>query len=661
MKVLVVPTIRENCILEFLNSWESRKDWDEIIIVEDNPTKTFDINCKYHYSWNEIHEDLQDNAWIISKRDSAIRSYGFLKAHQMGAQFIFTLDDDCLPGTSELFCEEHIDSITKAPKWRPSIPGTRTRGLPYYNLGTLDNVVANMGLWEGIPDWDSIQQISGSIPDIHLPKDNYIIPKGQYFPLCFLEKQLVTKSDGTVIRIEKLIPDNEIITNSNEIHPINAVIRSHVNNKKCQEIKIAGRRQSIKTTDDHEILTLNGYKKAKNIKKGDFLASPILKNFKKNILSDDEMYAIGLFLAEGNFTKSKKMKNIHNFSGVAFSLHAKEIDTLGKFIINFLKTRFNKESKINISNNKLRIECYGKHIAFWFFNWCGQYSYSKKINCDLIRCKNIKKLMSGYFAGDGHVGTNRNRPYCNLKTISWDLANQIKYLISSLGFYCSLNEYQPKSKNKKRAYQISLYGDQASEFINNVLEVKGKWKKKNESTPSKWRKNDSYIYFKVEKTSNFNHSGYVYNLNVKDNHTYTINNCVVKNCGMNLAFRGFMAVTSFFPLMGQDSPYRRFDDIWFGIIFKKICDHLDLSISVGRPFINHTRASTPLVNLVKEAPGIAANENFWELIDSIQLTGEGFRTGPKKCIIEIGKGLEESTDEYFSKLGRAMQIWADYF
>lgn len=313
MNYLVVPTIREHSIKEFVQVWEKRypnlKDF--LILVEDNPTKTFDLGIKHHYSWKEIDEDLKDKAFVISRRDSSIRSYGFLKAFQFDSKYIFTLDDDCYPCEDD-FVEKHIDKLENSPKWIPSIRGMRTRGLPYKNFGKLDHVVLNMGLWTENPDLDSVQTLIngdgfGFIP----PKGNHIIPHGQYQPVC----------------------------------------------------------------------------------------------------------------------------------------------------------------------------------------------------------------------------------------------------------------------------------------------------------------------------------------------------------AMNMAFKKEVAVLSYFAPMGEGQPYRRFDDIWFGIILKKICDHLNLSISVGEPFIRHIRASNMFVNLVKEAPGIAFNEEFWDIVDKIIL----LKTKPKECLLEIAEAFETNKNLYLNSYGSKLKIWSSFY
>jgi len=329
MKTLVIPSVREHCLFDFLKSWHTCGDWDNIIVIEDNPERTFNINpgpagnnCVRpwnleHYSWKEIENRLGENSWIISRRDSAIRCFGFLMAYESGADYIFTLDDDCWPG-EERFCEGHIKNLKNTPQWTESIPETRTRGLPYQHTGNMKNVAASMGLWTGNPDFDAIQEF-GQLPEVKIPNQNRIVPFGQYFPFC----------------------------------------------------------------------------------------------------------------------------------GMNF--------------------------------------------------------------------------------------------------------------------------------------------------------------------------------------------------------------CIIKE----------MAVASYFPIMGQHSPYGRFDDIWFGIIFKKVADHLGYSVSVGKPTIHHTKASNRYKNLIKEAPGISANEYFWRIIDGIPLTGKN----PKDCMLEIGTYLQkddvpykdEFENDYLNNLGKAIVIWVGLF
>ncbi len=320
MNALIVPSNRQDSLIEFLVNWRPWENWDLVVIVEDNPTPTFDIgihkNDVTHIAWDYIDSDLGDKSWIFSHRDSAIRSYGFFYAWKLGADYIFTLDDDC---RYEYFCTkkfvtDHIEAMDHWTRWTESVNGWRTRGLPYNNKGALTNVVLNVGWWHTNPDLDAVQTLSGKEEDwkgfIGDYRKHEIIPNGQYFPMC----------------------------------------------------------------------------------------------------------------------------------------------------------------------------------------------------------------------------------------------------------------------------------------------------------------------------------------------------------GMNLCFKREAVPLMYFPLMGEGCPYKRFDDIWCGIIMKKVCDHLRWNVSVGEPFIDHIKASDPFVNLVDEAPGIAANEWFWETIDAINLT----QRTPVDCMRHIGEVLPQE-HEYLGKLGRAIQSWSSLF
>ena len=125
---------------------------------------------------------------------------------------------------------------------------------------------------------------------------------------------------------------------------------------------------------------------------------------------------------------------------------------------------------------------------------------------------------------------------------------------------------------------------------------------------------------------------------------------------MSLAFRIEALPLMYLPLMGEGQPYDRFDNIWGGIIAKRVCDHLGWSITIGRPIVNHQRASDPFRNLVKEAAGIQRNETFWQEVDGIELR----ETSADGCMLEIAAGLVDNADPHTAKLGKAIQRWVHH-
>jgi hypothetical protein len=139
-------------------------------------------------------------------------------------------------------------------------------------------------------------------------------------------------------------------------------------------------------------------------------------------------------------------------------------------------------------------------------------------------------------------------------------------------------------------------------------------------------------------------------------------------CGMNLAFRREIAPLMYFPRMGEGSPFRRFDDIWCGVIAQKCLRHLGLACAVGKPIISHTKASLPMDNLVRESPGIRANEEFWRVVDDVKL-GSGDDT-PMRCMDHIGAYLvgarnvqvrDEQLRQYVPQLGAWILEWCNQF
>ena len=187
---IVIPTIRN---LDFLESWKKQFTNANIIVCEDKPTKTIKIpkvgKKIYHYSWQEIDDDLKENSWIIPRKVSAIRNYGFLKAYRMKADIIITIDDDCYPVKNHHLIDLHTKNLSlKTPQnWVNTYPDARymyTRGMPYLNRDEATIMVSH-GLWTNVLDLDG---------PTHLQNLNFkaefaqhflqIIPKGAYYPMC---------------------------------------------------------------------------------------------------------------------------------------------------------------------------------------------------------------------------------------------------------------------------------------------------------------------------------------------------------------------------------------------------------------------------------------------------------------------------------------------
>jgi hypothetical protein len=144
-------------------------------------------------------------------------------------------------------------------------------------------------------------------------------------------------------------------------------------------------------------------------------------------------------------------------------------------------------------------------------------------------------------------------------------------------------------------------------------------------------------------------------------------------CGMNLVFRREMTPAMYFGLQGEQAtggattplPFDRFDDIWAGLFAKKVCDHLGYAVTSGGPSIIHTKESDPTMRVIKEGPGIAANEILWQCIANPYLL-HGGHTTVKSCYTALARVVESAAGklpypDYWTKLAEAMQIWTELF
>ena len=185
---IVVPTIRENNIISFMAAWGSEFVDHLVIVVEDNPERTFDISGSNvnHYCWADIESDLGRDSWIIPRRTDCVRSFGYYKAYASDVDMIVTLDDDCYP-QSKGFLHEHYEKLNNHARedaWVSTGHGLFPRGMPYHNLKRASECVINHGLWSGVPDFDAVTQlVNGRLNKDFGPLDQ-VIPKGSFFPMC---------------------------------------------------------------------------------------------------------------------------------------------------------------------------------------------------------------------------------------------------------------------------------------------------------------------------------------------------------------------------------------------------------------------------------------------------------------------------------------------
>jgi hypothetical protein len=126
----------------------------------------------------------------------------------------------------------------------------------------------------------------------------------------------------------------------------------------------------------------------------------------------------------------------------------------------------------------------------------------------------------------------------------------------------------------------------------------------------------------------------------------------VTGCIMNAAWR-----TEYAKIMWQlplyDGKYNRFGDIWAGLFAKKTLDaEGKVMVINGEASVRHERASNPLTNLEREAPGIPVNEDLWE-----NLSGHDYES----VLWSARTYFKKHDHEYALHFSGASQEWVKLF
>jgi len=139
-------------------------------------------------------------------------------------------------------------------------------------------------------------------------------------------------------------------------------------------------------------------------------------------------------------------------------------------------------------------------------------------------------------------------------------------------------------------------------------------------------------------------------------------------CAMNVCYRRDVIPAAYNLLMGLDAVgFDRFDDIWSGLLIKRIADHLGFYITNGIPHVHHAKASDPFKNLQKEAAGLEIHEYFWRYIASAPLRTEATISDCYRTLavwiydFPIKEIRMKKYTAYFKRLSEAMLCWLRLF
>ncbi|MEM5794182.1 MAG: radical SAM protein [Candidatus Aenigmatarchaeota archaeon] len=272
------------------------------------------------------------------------------------------------------------------------------------------------------------------------------------------------------------------------------------------------------------------YEDNRVVERGQLIKYKTEKTFIKRYIPLDENLAIlfGYYCAEGHVTKSKGRVTSHC---LVFSFGKHEKDKAKK-TAELIRKIFSIEPKIVERRSTITVEVWKSSVAILFKVLCGDKSHNKKIPEILLNCKNRKIIHSfskAYFEGDGYKGID----VLEFSTSSKNLAYGIFLLLLKLGLLPSFYEF-PSSKGSVEGrnicfspyFRVKIFGKDAIANFLNGFSLQMLHKKQ-----SKFAENGNYFFVEIDKIEKEPYSGFVYNLEVKDeDHSYPSNFVFVANC-----------------------------------------------------------------------------------------------------------------------------------
>jgi len=365
----------------------------------------------------------------------------------------------------------------------------------------------------------------------------------RYINQCFGPDTIVYTINGPK-KISNITNNDSVITIDGSPKKVLGIKKSNIN-KNILKIKSTYSADFVSVTKEHQIYVLRDQKKInhkviinrleKNIIKceyisagelntNDILCYPIPKIENNFIIDNDVARFYGILLGDGHLTKHKTYNSIN--AGVTCG--PKKSDTI-LFVKNFL-------NKLNIhwgehkeNENKIRLS----------WSWIGlqdkigiyyddiyDNDNEKKISSRFLKMNNENtfSMIKGLIDTDGHIG---NEIY--FYSSSQNLIESVRYCLLKLGILTSgysRNRIGQKSSYKnitkrKIEYALRIPKDK---ILCEILKI----------TPSKklgyFRYKDT-LYSRIKNIKEYEYSGFVYDLNIQDNHNYLTQMGLVHNSG----------------------------------------------------------------------------------------------------------------------------------
>jgi hypothetical protein len=369
--------------------------------------------------------------------------------------------------------------------------------------------------------------------------------------MCLSPKELVETQEGFK-PISEICSGEFVRTHTGEIHQVQGVMSREVD-EEMVHVGMMGNPESTRTTGNHpyyvcryEWTRLKGtrkvtknqveiasWKAAADLRLGDSVLFPKRKKLPCTDLSEDQLWILGWYLAEGSScprTRKGKMGR-----GVAFSLSSAERDVAKRLCEVLLK--YDPPSRSNqkpprvqeiAGKNAIRVVYSSRYWHEFFTKFAGGLQQVRKIHPSVYNCSGLLPLVGAFMSGDGSQPKGQ-RSSVRASSTSRVLIHQIRQILIDEGIWSTIST--PKSQD---IWTLCA----SAEFIKRFVGIS-----KFHSVERKFHKRhvvetDDGFWAPIKSLELVPYSGPVFNLDVEGDHTYQAQGVAVHNSG----FLGWIAL-----------------------------------------------------------------------------------------------------------------------
>lgn len=285
--------------------------------------------------------------------------------------------------------------------------------------------------------------------------------------------------------------------------------------------------------------------RADELQVGDYVAFP-RSSWGEQHISPGKARLLGYFLAEGSFLK-RKGEPVE----VQFNFSFEEKETYVQEVVDLLKAEFPDANEPWVQDREDRTTCvvhvYGRDIADWFYRMGGEYSNHKRLHPDVLGWDREAhlNLVGAWLNGDG--GLTQNGTTCGVTT-SYALVCQMQAITSRLGlpawWYCRVGTRTVELsqvvnggviERDTETGKLPAFSIEIGKLHSGVLSGYCDKIDPSFSQTDQIRVQDDYVIYPISEIQTFSHEGWVYDMEVDEDHTYIAEGMSVSNCTIDFS------------------------------------------------------------------------------------------------------------------------------